>query len=388
LRTILVTGGSGAIGSVLARYLLDEEDTRVRLLLRARSRAHLDERLQELYHFWDIDPKEGCVSARVEAVAGDVTLPRLGLDESIYRRLTAEVTHVIHSAGNVKLNRPLDEARRSAVDSAGHIVSFAGACGRNGSFQKLEYVSTVGVAGKMAGTVPERAFVEPRSFRNSYEAAKAEAEAFLLRQMDEGLSATIHRPSMVVGDSRDGKIIQFQVFYYLCEFLSGGRTAGFVPDARDIQLDIIPVDYVARAIQASSIRSDATGRIFHLCAGPSQAPRINDLANRVRHFFASHGRHTPSLHRIPPAVLRSLLPVATWLAPATIRPSLQSLPYFLAYLDGPQTFANVRSQEFFSAEGVNVPPVDTYLETVLSYYLSRETGPAKFSAAGASRGAA
>ena len=277
VRTVMVTGATGAIGSVARQYLLGEESTEVRLLIRARSRAHLDERLNELYRFWDIDPQNRCVSGRVEALAGDVTLPRLGLDDSGYQRLAEETTHVVHSAGNVKLNRPLDEARRSAVDGARQIVSFVDACAKNGGFQKLEFVSTVGVAGNMAGTVPERRFSEPRSFRNSYEAAKAEAETFVLQEIDRGLPATIHRPSMVVGDAHDGKIIQFQVFYYLCEFLSGRRTAGIIPDAGDIRLDIIPVDYVARAIQESSLRPQAIepdlSSLRRACAGaPNHAP--------------------------------------------------------------------------------------------------------------------
>jgi UDP-glucose 4-epimerase len=320
--------------------------------------------------FWNIDGQHG-YAARVEAVAGDVTLPNLGVEESAYRRLSSEVTHVIHSAGDVRLSRPLDQARKSAVDSARHIVSFADACASRGTFEKLEFISTVGVAGNMAGTVPEQAFGGPRDFRNSYEAAKAEAETLVLKEIARGLPATIHRPSMVVGDSRDGKIIQFQVFYYLCEFLSGRRTAGVVPDARGIRLDIVPVDYVARAIQASSTRRDAAGRIFHLCAGPSHAPEIGALSHRIRDFFIAHGRPAPSLRPIPTTLVRTLLPIVSRLVPASARRSLETLPYFLAYLGKPQTFANVRTREFFFPLGLEVPPVDGYLDAVLSYYVSR-----------------
>ncbi len=388
MRTVLLTGATGAIGSVLTKYLLNEERTRVRVVLRAQSAAHVDERLRDLLGFCGIPPNDPSVSGRVEALAGDVTVPRLGLDEFAYRRLAGEVTHVIHSAGNVKLNRPLDEARRSAVGAAGHIVSFTDACRTNGHFQKLEFVSTVGVAGRMAGTVPERAFPEPRSFRNSYEAAKAEAETLVLSEMARGLPATIHRPSMVVGESSGGKIIQFQVFYYLCEFLSGRRTAGIIPDAHDVRLDIVPADYVARAIQVSSMRGDATGQIFHLCSGPRQAPLINDLACRVREFFISRGRRAPSLRPIAPALMRTFLPIARWLVPGKAGRSLQSLSYLLAYLDEPQTFANDRSQAFFSAAGVTLPPVDSYLDAVLSYYLGREDASADISVGHISRGVA
>src|SRR5262249_4465392 len=108
MRTVLLTGSTGAIGSALARDLLAEPETRVYLLLRAQSSDHLGERLRALQHFWRIAPDDP-MTRRVEAVAGDVTRPSLGMDSAISQRLAREVTHIIHSAGNVKLNRPLDE---------------------------------------------------------------------------------------------------------------------------------------------------------------------------------------------------------------------------------------------------------------------------------------
>jgi thioester reductase-like protein len=372
VRTVLVTGATGAIGSLLTKYLLDEEDTRVRLLVRARSAVHLDARVREMCSFWGVDVADPRTSARLEAQVGDVTLPMLGLSATTHGRLAREVTHIIHSAGNVKLNRPLDEARRSAVDSTRYVVEMADACRAHGQFQKLDAVSTVGVAGRMPGTVPERALSEPRGFRNSYEAAKAEAEQFLLEQMGKGLPATIHRPSMVVGDSHDGRTIQFQVFYHLCEFLSGKRTAGLIPETGDSRLDIIPVDYVARAIQMSSASDDATGRIFHLCSGPARASRIDDLSDRVQRIFASNGQRLRPLRRVPLGVVRALVPMATWLTRGRVRNALQSLPYFLAYLEESQTFGNTETGEFFSRFGLTSPAVDSYLDPVLSYYLTRQ----------------
>ena len=369
MRTVLVTGATGAIGSELTRYLVAEERTHVRLLIRARSREHLDQRLRGLFQFWGLDPEDAAVSARVEAFAGDVTQPRLGLDETSWDRLTGEVTNVIHSAGNVKLNRPLSEARQSAVDSLRHVVSFVECCRERGTFQKLEYVSTVGVGGRMPGPVPERALFEPRSFRNSYEAAKAESEVFLVEQMERGLSATIHRPGMVVGDSVTGKIIQFQVFYHLCEFLSGRRTFGVIPDARAYRLDIIPVDYVARAIQISSLRGDTSGRIFHLCTGPEESPTIGDIAKHVQERFAANGRPTSTLRPIPPWLMRTLLPAAGWFVGRGTQRALRAVPYFLDYLDGQQGFANTNSRAFFSSAGIELPAPERYLDTVLSYYL-------------------
>jgi thioester reductase-like protein len=367
MKTVLVTGATGAIGSVVARQLLDTPDTDVRLLLRAGSKSELDRRVEELRSFWNIGA-ERAGTLRLDAYAGDVTVPGLGLSTDAHERLTSEVTHVIHCAGNVKLNMSLDDARRAAVTSTEHVLAFAEESARVGRLRKLDLVSTVGVAGRWPGVVPERALPEASAFRNTYEAAKAEAEALVLKHIARGLPATIHRPSMVVGDSRTGRIIHFQVFYHLCEFLSGRRSAGLIPVAGNIRLDIVPVDYVARAIVASSDSDAATGRIFHLCSGPDRAPTIDDLATRIYRFFESHGARLHRLRRIPVSVIRALVPVAASLTSGHLRRSIRTLPFFLAYLDEPQTFANTQTDQFFSAQGLAAPAVDTYLDAVLSYY--------------------
>ncbi len=45
----------------------------------------------------------------------------LGLEETEVRRLTENLTHIVHSAGNVKLNQSLEEARRMQLKA--HVTS-------------------------------------------------------------------------------------------------------------------------------------------------------------------------------------------------------------------------------------------------------------------------
>jgi nucleoside-diphosphate-sugar epimerase len=268
------------------------------------------------------------------------------------------------------------------VDSLRHVLAFAHAGRERGVLRKLEHLSTVGVAGRMSGLVPEAPLSRPRRFHNTYEAAKAEAEELLMREMDAGLAATIHRPSMVVGDARTGRIIHFQVFYHLGEFLAGSRTGGIVPDAGPVRIDIIPADWVARVIHASSVRPDAVGRIFHLCAGPAFALTVNEMGERLHALLARRGRRMPRLRRVPLGWFRRLLPVARLVAPAQGRRFLAALPRLLEYFDEAQVFDNVRTRAFFTGAGLEVPAVDDYLDKVIDFYCdARDAAGSRRSAA-------
>jgi thioester reductase-like protein len=170
VNTYFVTGATGAIGSALAPLLLEEAGTRVKLLIRADSSEDLTARLEALFRFWEVGPENLDFRGRVQALRGDVTAPRFGLDEATYAALCRECTHIVHAAGNVRMNLPLEKARSSAVGSAKNIVALARACS---SLKKVEFVSTVGVGGRLP-RVPEDWLTEPRDFHNTYEQSKAE----------------------------------------------------------------------------------------------------------------------------------------------------------------------------------------------------------------------
>lgn len=369
MKTYFVTGATGAIGSALIPILLQDREANIRLLLRAKSDDDLAQRMEALFGFWQIPCADRDSRSRITAWRGDVTLPQFGLDEVAYQSLGRECTHLIHSAGNVRMNLPINEARHSSVDSARNICALAKCCPR---LEKIEFVSTVGVGGRTRGEVPEHWITTPRSFHNSYEQAKAEAEELIRAELERGLPLTVHRPSMVVGDSVSGRIVHFQVFYHLCEFLSGRRTLGLAPDLGSARLDIVPADYVAKIIAWSSANAASRGRIIHSCSGPELALALAPLRETVRRAFAAAGRRLPPVISLPPAIFRTLLAGVSLFLPRETRRAVKTLPVFLEYLATEQTFANSRTQALLSPVGLAVPAPSTYLEKVLAYYLDRQ----------------
>lgn len=353
MNCILITGATGVIGSELTPLFLSSPEFEVRLVIRAASPEHLRERMRELYAYWEVSPDdESLKPPRLEALIGDMCQPRLGLDAATYERLSGELTHIVHAAGNVKLNQTLDEARRNAVDPARRLVELARACQGHGRFQKFDAVTTIGVAGRMQGLIPERPLIEPREFHNHYERAKAETEEYLLKELAAGLPLSIHRPSMVIGRSDNGKVFRKQVYYYLAEFLTGKKTWGLLPDFGEAALDLVPVDRVARAIHVSATRPDSIGRILHLCAGPDRAVRLADLVARLRSEAASRGERLPRLRTLSRTTLRWLVGILRAVTWGRTRRALAGLPYFLTYLDTPQSFSVEKTTEYLRHEGL------------------------------------
>lgn len=366
--TCFVTGATGAVGSALVPALLADRDAHVHLLIRARDGDELRRRVDGLFAFWQLGPDESDARARVSALAGDVTVPRFGLDESAYRSLAQTCTHVVHSAGAVRMNLPIEEARRSSVESARNVVALARACQANGQLRKVEFVSTVGVLGRRQGVLQEDWIAEPRGFHNTYEAAKAEAEDYLRGEVDAGLPVTVHRPSMVVGDSRTGRIAHYQVFYHLCDFLSGRRTRGVHPRLGRMRLDTIPADYVGAAIAWSSRQPTMAGRILHLCSGPQESIPLDRLKALVESMLRTRGVKVPRAVAVSPGTFRFLARLLELVVDDRTRRAMRTLPVFLDYLASDQGFANAKSVTTLAAAGIAWPAPDDYLPTVIGRY--------------------
>jgi len=371
VRNVFLTGATGTIGSALVPRLLQDETSHLTLLIRAPDDDALRARLHEMQAYWQMAAGDARLS-RIDAVRGDIARPGFGLADDRLARLAGETTHIIHCAASVKLNMTLDEARATAVAPTRTVLELGRRAQQAGVLRKIDLVSTVGVWGRTPGHMPERRLPEVSEFHNTYEAAKAEAERVVWAE-GQGLPITVHRPSMVVGESATGRVIHFQVFYHLCEFLSGVRTFGVMPHLGHTRLDTVPVDWVADAIRWASEHEETAGRIFHLCAGPQGAIALPRLQERVRQAWRESGRALPRLHVVDRRWLERLVPLIGALAGAKTRRALRGLPPVLAYLAEDQGFANTESLATFTAAGLPLPAVETTLGPVLAYYLARQT---------------
>ena len=362
-RMILLTGATGVLGGALLPELLKADgDAIARPLIRAGNQSELESRLEELFEFWgDAVSKEDRL--RIRPVRGDITMDRLGLTPGDYDDLVRNCTNVIHAAANVKMNMSHEEAKTITVDGTRRLLAFSLECSAKSAFEKLDYVSTIGVAGTMEGRISEKSLYEvKREFHNTYESSKALAENILLEGTSGKLPLTIHRPSMIVGDSRDGKARGLQGFYYIMEFISGKRSFGIVPDFGAYRLDTVPVDYAAKIIAAAAFDLSTAGFITHICSG-GRSMRLEDFAKIARKTMNGF----PLSLKLSKGLFFTFVSMAEGVAHGKTKKALSNLKLFLPYLEASQTFDNTLTRARFSS--IELPEPENYVERVMAYGL-------------------
>ncbi len=164
------------------------------------------------------------------------------------------------------MNLPIEQARIRR-DSAVNILELANACRK---LQKIEFVSTVGVGGRTPRRRAGEWLSKPREFHNPTSRPRPKrrsASAGGRRRLATDRAPAEHG----CRNATDGRIIHFQIFYHLCEFLAGGRTFGLTPDFGRARLDIVPADMSPGSLLGSSQTNVSSGRILHSCSGPEFA---------------------------------------------------------------------------------------------------------------------
>ncbi|MDN4173165.1 SDR family oxidoreductase [Nocardioides sp. SOB77] len=355
-----VTGATGFIGRHLVRELLDHREGEVFVLCRASSLP----RLEALRRRWRTD--------RVVPVVGDLTEPTLGVDEAWVAEHAGEVEHLFHLAAIYDMTA--DDAANEAmnVDGTRHTLELAHALG----VRHLHHVSSVAVAGDFRGRFDETMFDEGQHLPSPYHRTKHEAERIVREEAE--VPWRVYRPAIVVGHSETGEMDKVDGPYYFFPLLKTLRDTlpGWLPmvgvDIGDTNL--VPVDYVASAIDHLAHLPGHDGEAFHL-VDPQPTPVIE----AVDAFCAAAGapRFVTSLDG--PGLLPRVLRPASLLAGVVGNPVVQKaldpltsrigIPAeVLAHTSFPTVFASRRTERALAGSGIGVPDLEGYARTLWSWW--------------------
>jgi nucleoside-diphosphate-sugar epimerase len=266
----VVFGATGYLGSLATATLLAEE--RCRLILPVRGGRSREQVLGPIL--------AECAAAgrRIEPADLDrlevMDLPDAGGIPGLAGRFRAlGVDRIVHCAGSVDyFDRALLVAGNVELTDA--IARLALGL----DLERLYYLSTAFSCGYRSDRVPERLHPAPASDPTDYTWSKREAESILARS---GVPFVIIRPSVVIGDSRDGRYSRKRYGVYqlwqAAERLVGARYPPVIHAvAPPTRLHLLHQD----AFQAGFLacyRHLPAGRFVHLVSREEALPTLRDL---------------------------------------------------------------------------------------------------------------
>jgi nucleoside-diphosphate-sugar epimerase/predicted lipid carrier protein YhbT len=239
--TIFLTGITGTLGGWLAREAL-EAGHRLIVLVRNASDSQSQDRVVAALDL----AGAGQWHDRVEILDGDLCLKNFGSNQT--ENVLKGCDRIIHSAAMTSFQPNLaEENRRTNIDGTKNILDVAA----TGSLP-LVYISTAYVAGCREGVATEDELDCGQSFNNSYEQTKCQAEQLVRRWSEQtSLETIILRPSIVLGDSRQGRIGRFNTIYDMMRIFEIIKTYNSDMTLRVVAnpsatKNLIPIDYFAR----------------------------------------------------------------------------------------------------------------------------------------------
>src|SRR5882724_6360386 len=208
---------------------------------------------------------------------GDISQPNLGMTVRDLESVRLRTTRLFHLAAIYDLAVARDLALSVNVAGTRHVNELARSLPR---LRHYHHVSTCYVAGKREGRILETELRHEAGFRNFYEESKYLAEVEVDSLKGE-LPITIHRPSVVCGDSRTGETAKYDGVYYLIRYLlKHPSLLSLLNIGNDVvKLNLVPVDFVVEAMAALLQDESALGQTLQL-ADPNPLT-TNQLFNAI-----------------------------------------------------------------------------------------------------------
>ncbi len=253
--TYFVTGATGFIGRHLVEELL-ERDGDIHVLVRDGSQARLD----ELILGWEMTSPGA--EDRIKKVVGDLQLPRLGIDPGWLDAHKGSIDHVFHLAAIYDMTAGDEVNERMNVTGTRNAVAVGNAL-EAGCFH---HTSSIAVAGDFKGLFREDMFAEGQKLPSAYHRTKYESEAIV--RADAKTPFRVYRPAVVVGHSETGEMDKIDGPYYFFQAIQKLRDTlpQWVPliGPELGWTNIVPVDYVAKAMDHIAHQPGLDGEAFHL----------------------------------------------------------------------------------------------------------------------------
>ncbi|MCF7220569.1 SDR family oxidoreductase [Marilutibacter chinensis] len=353
-----VTGATGFIGRFLVGNLLKRKGT-VHVLVRKESRRKLDE----------IGRRMGWDMKRVVAVQGDMAKPDCGVSAAQRKALTGKIRHFFHLAAIYDLTASPESQHAANVEGTRHALDLAASI-KAGCFH---HTSSIAAAGLYPGVFREDMFDEAEGLDDPYLRTKHESEGLV--RADKRVKWRIYRPGIVVGHSQTGEIDKIDGPYYFFTLLKKMRQMlpPWVPTlgVEGGRINIVPVDFVADAMDHIAHKPRLDGHCFHLT--DSEPQRVGEVLN----LFARAG-HAPEMTMRIDARMFAFVPGSVRMAVGSLPPVRRFVGMLLRdfriprqalkFVTYPTRFDNRDAERALKGSGIAVPRLEDYAWRLWDYW--------------------
>ena len=353
-----VTGGTGFIG----RYLIDN-------LLQRKGTIHVLVRKESLKKFQALAKKQGWDPARVVAVPGDMTAAKCGVSATQLRALNGKVTHFFHLAAIYDLTASAESQRAANIDGTQNALDLAAAL----KVKCFHHTSSIAAAGLYPGVFREDMFEEAEGLEDPYLRTKHESEGLV--RAEKRVKWRIYRPGMVVGHSQTGVMDKIDGPYYFFTFLKKLREMlpPWMPTLglEGGRVNIVPVDFVADAMDHIAHKPKLDGHCFHLT--DPEPMRVGEVLNT----FARAG-HAPEMTMRIDARMFAFVPGGIRMAVGNLPPVRRFVGMLLRdfkipkevlkFITYPTRFDNRETERALKGSGIQVPKLDDYAWRLWDYW--------------------
>lgn len=243
-----VTGITGFIGQQFLQQLA-KRDGKIYALVREGSVRKIEKLAFE----------NGLEKDKLIPVIGDLSAPLCGVDP----KSLEQVDHFYHVGAVYDLTADQEQQARANIEGTQQALNLA----EQLNVKCFHHVSSIVAGGFYQGTFTEDMFDEAVGLeRNPYFKTKHESEGLVRKQT--ALPWRIYRPGIVVGHSETGWINKIDGPYYFFELIN--TIAEVVPRwvplpvYKGNEFNLVPVDFIAKAMDHISHQPNLDGKCFHL----------------------------------------------------------------------------------------------------------------------------
>lgn len=256
---ILLTGATGFLGAFLLHELLQQTQADIFCLVRSSSVEEGKRRIRDnlkLYSLWDAQ-----LEGRIIPVPGDLSERLFGLSEEDFHALASKIDHIYHNGGAVDYVSPYYRLKPVNVLGTQEALRLASRV----KVKPVHFTSTIGIVPRISppgNTITQEPYVIEweENLGGGYLQSKWVAEKLIAEARSRGIPVSIYRPGYITGSSSTGV---WNTDDFICRMIKGCIQLGSAPDTNEM-VDMIPVDYVAKAIVHLSKQKELSGRAFHL----------------------------------------------------------------------------------------------------------------------------